>query len=561
MTHRPIPIIDLFAGPGGLGEGFSQVRSKNGQSKAFQIALSVEMDPEAHKTLRMRSFFRQLQSSGSTEDYYKYLCGKLEPDSLFDRHSTEAKIATHEAQKLELGKDNNEIHARIHVALQELGTNDWVLIGGPPCQAYSTVGRSRMRTAIPEKFENDPRHTLYLEYLNIIAEFHPTIFVMENVRGILSSRYQGELIFPRILADLREPGRALEKHNECPSYRVYSLAVESGNPDELKPADFVIHCEKYGIPQTRHRVILLGVRSDRHVQPRPLVPAPMHLTAGHVLHGLPPLRSALSKHPEARACEWGSYIKDLGESQWFDDMAEEAFRTGDQSQQELIRKINMSLKKLKINADGGKEFIPGDFPLKPLSKTVIMRSKMDVQEWYRDLQEWYYDPHLGGVCNHTARTHMPADLHRYLFAACFAKVYRQSPIMREFPAELLPKHSSARKQVQSGDNDEMFEDRFRVQVENRPATTITSHIHKDGHYHIHFDPTQCRSLTVREAARLQTFPDNYKFEGPRTQQYKQVGNAVPPLLARQIGAIVYELIGPGSSQDSALEAQTELAHL
>ncbi|MBK8799907.1 MAG: DNA cytosine methyltransferase [Anaerolineales bacterium] len=124
---------------------------------------------------------------------------------------------------------------------------------------------------------------------------------------------------------------------------------------------------------------------------------------------------------------------------------------------------------------------------------------------------------------------MQSDLHRYLFAAVYAAVNGMTPKLRNFPEELLPNH----KNVQQGRTEYVFADRFRVQLPNAPATTITSHILKDGHYYIHYDPAQCRSLTVREAARLQTFPNNYNFEGNRTAQYQQAGNVVLPLVANE----------------------------
>jgi DNA (cytosine-5)-methyltransferase 1 len=149
-----------------------------------------------------------------------------------------------------------------------------------------------------------------------------------------------------------------------------------------------------------------------------------------------------------------------------------------------------------------------------------------------------YDDRLTVLNAHEARSHMASDLRRYLYAAIFARETGRSPKLSDFPRTLLPNHQN----VEEGRNGKMFSDRFRVQLANHVSTTITSHISKDGHYFIHYDPAQCRTLTVREAARLQTFPDNYFFAGPRTAQYHQIGNAVPPQLAQQIAVIVADVL-------------------
>src|SRR5690606_34494586 len=153
-------------------------------------------------------------------------------------------------------------------------------------------------------------------------------------------------------------------------------------------------------------------------------------------------------------------------------------------------------------------------------------------------RSWYYDQRINVSTCHEARAHMESDLYRYLFASAHGEAMEVSPKLADFPLLLLPAH----KNVKDGCDGKMFADRFRVQIKSRVSTTITSHLSKDGHYFIHYDPSQCRSLTVREAARLQTFPDNYHFEGPRTAQYQQVGNAVPPYLAVQIAEIVKEVL-------------------
>ena len=162
-----IPVIDLFAGPGGLGEGFSAFCDTHG-NKPFKIALSIEKDVSAHKTLELRSFFREFSDHEVTEDYYDYLRGNISRDKLFEKHPKQASKAKTKAWLCELGKgnpSNDEIDQRIETALYN--KNIWVLIGGPPCQAYSIVGRSRRKNENITTFESDKRHFLYKEYLRI----------------------------------------------------------------------------------------------------------------------------------------------------------------------------------------------------------------------------------------------------------------------------------------------------------------------------------------------------------------------------------------------------------
>ncbi len=183
-SQKKIPVIDLFAGPGGLAEGFSTFQPEIGN--AFKIGLSVEKDLHAHCTLELRSFFRQFPHGQAPDEYYAYLRKEITRDELFNRYSSEAETARNEAWCAELGSyafPAEEVDIRIEKALG--GSKNWVLIGGPPCQAYSLVGRSRNKGIEGYVPEEDKRHFLYREYLRIISKHWPSVFVMENVRGIL----------------------------------------------------------------------------------------------------------------------------------------------------------------------------------------------------------------------------------------------------------------------------------------------------------------------------------------------------------------------------------------
>lgn len=509
----PIKIIDLFAGPGGLGEGFSSLRDENG-NPIFRIALSIEKEKSAHKTLTLRAFFRQFPPQNIPAEYYEFLQGKLGNDpseQLFKIPHLKkfGERACSEAKCLTLGEDNDKINASIDTALGEKN-EPWVLIGGPPCQAYSLVGRSRNKGNTGYKAESDHRNFLYLEYLKVIAKFQPTVFVMENVKGMISAKIHGKRIINDILNDLRKPSSRIKSEDPDVEYEIFSLSKELN--EAAKPSDYLIKSEDYGIPQARHRVILLGVRKDKlaNLKPRILQKSEGNqVTVRDVISDLPALRSGLSKKADSYENWLASIIT-----------GSETLKTDleDSGQLKRIKQIDYSISKISKHK------------LSRGNNWAVKTRKRSLEK----LSSWYQDPlHKGLVCNHETRGHIESDLIRYLFCSTYGLLENETPKAAAFPESLAPNHQNWR----SG----KFADRFRVQLADKYATTITSHISKDGHYYIHYDPSQCRSLTVREAARIQTFPDNYFFVGNRTQQYVQVGNAVPPYLANQIAKVVYEL--------------------
>ncbi len=551
MAER-IPVIDIFAGPGGLAEGFAASKSNS-----FDIKLSIENNSIAIETLKLRKFFRSFKDGCIPEDYYRYIRGEISR-TVLEQHP-EWQVASKKALNLTLGSesDRTSVHRTIAAALGK--AKDFVLIGGPPCQAYSLVGRSRMTGigklsrarlsdkavssatgALLQRFHADARHTLYRAYLEILTVHAPAIFVMENVKGILSSRLKlpdgsYENTFERILSDLEDPYKAVagdltdraltEVRPRKVKYRLFPLTPHEGLSSDLFgsdkawscPKDFIVRSEDYGVPQRRHRVIVLGIREDITRLPGTLNPREQ-ITVHDAISDLPNIRSRISPLSSDTVEKWiqvtGNSAKEI--SRYLRD---------DSARQKLSRIQNRQMTSLSC----GSRFIA---------------TKSDTQN-STTFKKWVHDKRILGVIQHESRSHMPEDLKRYLYLSTAASVTPSSDrgclTLDKWPAELLPAHDNVIKST-GNLSSIVFKDRFRVQHPNEPSTTITSHISKDGHYFIHYSPMQCRSLTVREAARLQTFPDNYFFEGGRTDQFKQVGNAVPPFLAWQIANLVKDIL-------------------
>ncbi|MFC1583664.1 DNA cytosine methyltransferase [Candidatus Neomarinimicrobiota bacterium] len=443
--------MDLFAGAGGLGEGFHQA--------GFDIVCSIDSDPHCASTLKTRSEYRVLKAGGKLPDYAYYLKGDIDlPKTAASDNVLQLELNEESLDK-QLGLISNCL-VRNNVSQVDL------IIGGPPCQAYSIAGRSRD----PDRKKYDPRHHLFRIYLKLIEQLQPRLFVYENVPGLLSAASASGVILELLRQDLNgiQPSYFL-----IPPTQGEYVLFSADNHYDLSA--FKFDTATFGVPQHRKRIILIGIRSDLADADKKYA-VNFWSTLENTINSTVTVEEAISDLPP-------------------------------------------------VYPDRGKALRGND---RHLSKGYIKEPNH-----YSKGLRW---EDLGGVLNHRSRIHMEADLLRYNYFIRESLEQGRHITLRDVKAEkredILPAH---RKQ-------DIFIDRFKVQLPNRPASTVTAHIAKDGHYYIHPDIKQCRSLTVREAARLQSFPDDYLFEGPRTEQFRQVGNAVPPVFARKIAEAVKEVL-------------------
>jgi len=313
-----------------------------------------------------------------------------------------------------------------------------VLVGGPPCQTFSSVGRAQD----PDSMRNDPRNYLFENYLDILNFYRPKIFVFENVTGLLTAKPGGELIFPQILERMRE------------TYNVI------GDEDTV-----TLNSVHYGVAQIRKRVILIGVRNDIELDPQEIYD---RIEKTHYAPDEEP--STLNRYRTVRDA-----IEDLP------------------------------------------SLLPGE------GKEEIDFKPTKWNEYLDELRDKEFDK----LYNHVARKHNEKDRERYRI---LSENNWQLKHLSDVRPDLIhhdPKH---------------FGNRYTVQDYDKPGKTVVAHLYKDGNLFIHPDPSQERTFTVREAARVQSFPDDFKFVGARTHQFKQVGNAVPPLMAKAIAKAIREIL-------------------
>lgn len=405
---KELNFIDLFAGASGLSEGFIKA--------GYNPIAHIEMNNEASFSIRTRSAYHFLSKNNYEEYYFKYLKKEITRDQLYSKVPEEV---TKSIITAEIADNNiNEIFKSIKILAK--GKNIDFIIGGPPCQAYSLVGRHN------DEIENDPRNKLYIQYGRFLKEFQPNFFVFENVPGLISAGNGSHL-------------KNLKKYFRKIGYELdYKI---------LNSADF-------GVLQNRKRVIIIGWKKE--------------LTFCYP--------------------DFENEISNFTTSSLFNDL--KSLKPGEKH--DILDYSNISNDYLTFNK---------------------IRTDLDF------------------VTQHISRPHNNRDLEIYKSAINLWNTKRRRLNYKE-----IDNHLKTHK------NENSFLDRFKVVDGNGYSHTVVAHIAKDGHYYIHPDEQQIRSISVREAARIQSFSDDFFFEGSRSAAFKQIGNAVPPLMAYKIATKIKKLI-------------------
>ena len=426
-----VVVLDLFSGAGGLSEGFFRVGAT--------FVGHVEMDMHASNTLRTRTAYWKLKKENKLNIYHDYLLKNIDRDKLWELADIiDSKDVINEA----IGDDTFDyITKTVKETMKDKGIEKVdLIIGGPPCQAYSVVGRARMKEAVVE----DPRNFLYKYYVRFLEKFTPKMFIFENVPGIFSAANGKH--FADIKTAINKAGYHMEHR-------------------ELIASD-------YGVLQARKRIIMVGWK-------------------------LPKKDMSLSEEERHLKYKYPVF-------------------------EEIVNKyiVNDVLKDLPATKPA--KMIEGEDKYAASTNQYLIDSNIR-EEGFNILTQ------------HETRMHNDRDI----------KIYKEAIKAWDTKKERLcySELNSRRPDLCTHKNTTSFTNRFNVIKGDMPAShTILAHMAMDGHYYIHPDKKQHRSLSVREAARLQSFPDDFYFEGPRTAQFRQIGNAVPPKMAEQIAKKIKEIL-------------------
>lgn len=409
-------LIDLFSGAGGLTEGFST-------HNEFNILGHVEKDYSASLTLKVRETFHYLKKKKKLKVYRDYLNNKIDLDTLFKHvpSSILDKVINEEISQNTLTKIFEELDSKIQ--------NNKVhgIIGGPPCQAYSTIGRA----INIKKKESDERIYLYKFYIKFLEKYNPDFFIFENVKGLLSFKdTNGKLLLPQIKRDFEKSG--------------YKIKYE------------VINTKFFDVAQSRERIIIFGSKKEFNDFPTLF----FYFLNNKKSSKIPTVHEAFCGLPNLKNGEINNNYTT-----------------------EKNKYINRYIRTTRNL---------------PLTQNI-------------------------------ARPHNERDL----------KIYKLVSFAKQSGINL--KYNELEQSLKTHKHDDKFLDRYKALKWDEPAHTIVAHIAKDGHHYIHPDIRQNRSITVREAARLQGFPDDFYFEQSRTAAFTQIGNAVPPILSQKFSETIFEI--------------------